>query len=93
MAERVGMRDPVPRVPRRRRPRYLHHQRDGRAQLCQLRKAINTKGSFPNKAAARKLVYLATQTGVPQWTRTRTWTPTLLAFTIHFGDPAPDTAH
>ena len=35
----------------------------------QLRKAIKTKGSFPNEDAARKLVYLALQNAVPQWTR------------------------
>ncbi len=38
----------------------------------QLRKAIKTKGSFPNEDAARKLVYLALQNAAPQWTRTRT---------------------
>ena len=35
----------------------------------QLRKAIKTKGSFPNEDAARKLVYLALQNAVPQWTQ------------------------
>ncbi len=58
----------------------------------QLRKAIKTKGSFPNEDAARKLVYLALQNAVPQWTRTRNWTAALLAFKIHFGDRVPDTA-
>jgi transposase-like protein len=58
----------------------------------QLRKAIKTKGSFPNEDAARKLVYLALQNAVPQWTRTRNWTTALLAFKIHFGDRVPDTA-
>jgi putative transposase len=58
----------------------------------QLRKAIKTKGSFPNEDAARKLVYLALQNAVPQWTRTRNWTVALLAFKIHFGDRVPDTA-
>jgi putative transposase len=58
----------------------------------QLRKAIKTKGSFPNEDAARKLVYLALQNAVPQWTRTRNWTTALLAFKIHFGDRIPDTA-
>jgi len=57
----------------------------------QLRKAIKTKGSFPNEDAARKLVYLALQNAVPQWTRTRNWTTALLAFKIHFGDRVPDT--
>jgi transposase-like protein len=58
----------------------------------QLRKAIKTKGSFPNEDAARKLVYLALQNAVPQWTRTRNWTTALLAFKIHFGDRILDTA-
>jgi putative transposase len=58
----------------------------------QLRKAIKTKGSFPNEDAARKLVYLALQNAVPQWTRTRNWTVALLALKIHFGDRVPDTA-
>jgi putative transposase len=59
----------------------------------QLRKAIKTKGSFPTEDAARKLVYLALQNAVPQWTRTRNWTTALLAFKIHFGDRVPDAAH
>src|SRR3954468_24491983 len=59
----------------------------------QLRKAIKTKGSFPNEDAARKLVYLALQNAVPQWTRTRNWTTALLAFKIHFGERVPDTAN
>jgi len=59
----------------------------------QLRKAIKTKGSFPNEDAARKLVYLALQNATPQWTRTRNWTTALLAFKIHFGDRVPDTAN
>ena len=58
----------------------------------QLRKAIKTKGHFPNEDAARKLVYLALQNAVPQWTQTRNWTVALLAFKIHFGDRLPDTA-
>ena len=56
----------------------------------QLRKAIKTKGSFPTEDAARKLVYLAIQNAVPQWTRTRGWTKALLAFKIHFGDRLPE---
>ncbi len=56
----------------------------------QLRKAIKTKGSFPSEDAARKLVYLAIQNAVPQWTRTRGWTKALLAFKIHFGDRLPN---
>jgi putative transposase len=56
----------------------------------QLRKAIKTKGSFPSEDAARKLIYLAIQNAVPQWTRTRGWTKALLAFKIHFGDRLPN---
>ncbi len=59
----------------------------------QLRKAIKTKGHFPNEDAARKLIYLALINAVPQWTRTRNWTIALLAFKIHFGDRLPDTAN
>jgi putative transposase len=56
----------------------------------QLRKALKTKGSFPNEDAARKLIYLAIQNAVPQWTRTRSWTKALLAFKIQFGDRLPN---
>jgi putative transposase len=56
----------------------------------QLRKAIKTKGHFPNEEAARKLIYLAITNAVPEWTRTRNWTTALLAFKIHFGDRLPD---
>jgi putative transposase len=57
----------------------------------QLRKAIKTKGHFPNEDAARKLIYLAVMNATPQWTRCRNWTTALLAFKIHFGDRLPDT--
>ena len=56
----------------------------------QLRKAIKTKGHFPNEEAARKLLYLAIANAVPAWTKTRNWTAALLAFKIHFGDRLPD---
>jgi putative transposase len=56
----------------------------------QLRKAIKTKGHFPDEDAARKLLYLAIQNAVPAWTSTRNWTTALLAFKIHFGDRLPD---
>jgi putative transposase len=59
----------------------------------QLRKALKTKGHFPNEDAARKLIYLAVSNAVPQWTRCRNWTTALLAFKIHFGDRLPDTAN
>jgi putative transposase len=56
----------------------------------QLRKAIKTKGHFPNEDAARKLLYLAINNAAPGWTKTRNWTAALLAFKIHFGDRLPD---
>jgi putative transposase len=56
----------------------------------QLRKAVKTKGHFPSEDAARKLLYLAIQNAVPQWTRTRGWTKALLAFKIQFGDRLAD---
>jgi putative transposase len=59
----------------------------------QLRKALKTKGHFPNEDAARKLIYLAITNAVPQWTRCRNWTTALLAFKIHFGDRLPDAAN
>jgi transposase-like protein len=46
--------------------------------------------SVPSEDAARKLIYLAIQNAVPQWTRTRGCTKALLAFKIHFGDRRPD---
>jgi putative transposase len=58
----------------------------------QLRKAIKTKGHFPNEDAALKLICLAVTNAVPQWTTTRNWTTALLTFTLHFGDRLPDTA-
>jgi putative transposase len=56
----------------------------------QLRKAIKTKGHFPNEEAAKKLIDLAIVNAVPAWTRTRNWTTALLAFKIHFGDRLPE---
>ena len=56
----------------------------------QLRKAIKTKGHFPNEEAAKKLIYLAIVNAVPAWTRTRNWTTALLAFKIHVGDRLPE---
>ena len=57
----------------------------------QLRKAIMTKGHFPNEDAARKLIYLAVTNAVRcVWTRTRNWTVALLAFKIDFGECVPD---
>jgi transposase-like protein len=51
---------------------------------------VKTKGSFPSEDAARKLIYLAIQNAVPQWTHTRGWTKALLVFKIRFGDRVPN---
>ena len=56
----------------------------------QLRKAIKTKGHFPNEEAAKKLIYLSLMNATPKWTRVAGWTKALLAFKIHFADRLPD---
>ena len=56
----------------------------------QLRKAIKTKGHFPNEEAAKKLIYLSIINATPKWTRVAGWTKALLAFKIHFQDRLPD---
>jgi putative transposase len=56
----------------------------------QLRKAIKTKGHFPNEEAAKKLIYLCLMNATPKWTRVAGWTKVLLAFKIHFEDRLPD---
>ena len=73
---------------------YLHHEAF-EALTRQLRKAIKTKGHFPNEETARKLIYLVVTNAVPQWTRTRNWTTALRddrapRDKIHFGDRLPD---
>ena len=55
----------------------------------QLRKAIKTKGHFPNEEAARKLIYLSITNATPKWTKVAAWTKALLAFKIHFEDRLP----
>jgi putative transposase len=56
----------------------------------QLRKAIKTKGHFPNEEAAKKLIYLSIINATPKWTKVAGWTKALLAFKIHFEDRLPD---
>ena len=56
----------------------------------QLRKAIKTKGHFPNEDAARKLIYLAIERAETKWRSVRAWTSGLAALKIHFGDRLPD---
>ena len=55
----------------------------------QLRKAIKTKGHFPNQDAARKLIYLSINNAQKSWRSTYNWSAALLSFKIHFGDRLP----
>jgi putative transposase len=56
----------------------------------QIRKAIKTRGHFPDEQAATKLIYLAIERAETKWRSVRSWTPALTALKIHFGDRLPD---
>jgi putative transposase len=55
----------------------------------QVRKAIKTRGHFPDEQAATKLIYLAIMRADARWQRNRTWTAPRAALKIHFGDRYP----
>jgi transposase-like protein len=55
----------------------------------QVRKAIKTRGHFPDEQAATKLIYLALIKADAKWQRNRTWTAPRAALKIHFGDRFP----
>jgi len=55
----------------------------------QIRKAIKTRGHFPDEQAATKLIYLAIMRADRKWRRHRTWTAPRAALKIHFGDRFP----
>jgi putative transposase len=55
----------------------------------QVRKAIKTRGHFPDEQAATKLIYLAIIRADAKWQRNRTWTAPRAALKIHFGDRFP----
>ena len=55
----------------------------------QIRKAIKTRGHFPDERAATKLIYLALSKADHKWRRNRTWTAPRAALKIHFGDRFP----
>jgi putative transposase len=55
----------------------------------QVRKAIKTRGHFPDEQAATKLIYLAIVRADAKWQRNRTWTAPRAALKIHFGDRFP----
>lgn len=56
----------------------------------QIRKAIKTRGAFPDEQAATKLIYLAIARAEQSWRRSYSWTAALCALKIHFGDRLPD---
>jgi putative transposase len=56
----------------------------------QIRKAIKTRGHFPDEQAATKLIYLAIQRAETKWRTAYNWTGALRGLKIHFGDRLPD---
>jgi transposase-like protein len=56
----------------------------------QVRKAIKTRGHFPDEQAATKLIYLAIQRSQTKWKKVMHWTAALRALKIHFRDRIPD---
>jgi putative transposase len=55
----------------------------------QIRKAIKTRGHFPDEQAATKLIYLAIEKSEGKWRSNRAWTAARAALKIHFGDRFP----
>ena len=56
----------------------------------QIRKAIKTRGHFPDEQAATKLIYLAIKRAEGKWQQAFNWTAALRGLKIHFGDRLPD---
>jgi putative transposase len=56
----------------------------------QIRKAIKTRGHFPDEQAATKLIYLAIIRSERKWLKAYNWTGALRGLKIHFGDRLPD---
>ena len=55
----------------------------------QIRKAIKTRGHFPDQQAATKLIYLAIIRSEGKWQSNRAWTAARAGLKIHFGDRYP----
>jgi putative transposase len=56
----------------------------------QIRKAIKTRGSFPDEDAATKLIYLAISKAERSWEKAYHWPAAIRAFKIHFTTRIPD---
>ena len=56
----------------------------------QIRKAIKTRGHFPDEQAATKLIYLAIQRAEGKWQQAFNWTAALRGLKIHFGNRLPN---
>ena len=88
LAGLLGARRPVPRAARPlRRAVYTTNTIEGLHR--QIRKAIKTRGHFPDEQSATKLIYLAIMRADHKWRRHRTWTAPRAALKIHFGDRFP----
>jgi putative transposase len=55
----------------------------------QVRKAIKTRGHFPDEQSATKLIYLAIERAEAKWRSNRAWTAARAGLKIHFGDRFP----
>jgi transposase-like protein len=55
-----------------------------------VRKAIKTRGAFPDEQAATKLIWLAITRAETKWRRAYHWTQALAALKIHFENRLPD---
>lgn len=71
-------------------PRPSLSTQQGSAPLNrQVRKAIKTRGHFPDEQAATKLIYLALMRAETKWVKVMRWPSALRALKIHFGDRIP----
>lgn len=56
----------------------------------QIRKAIKTRGHFPDEQAATKLIYLAIARAEGKWQKAFNWTAALRGLKIHFAERLPN---
>src|SRR5437588_9946020 len=89
VAERLGVHDPVPRLPARAASSGVHDERDRSVEPAAAQSDQDER-SFPQRGGRPQADLLAITNAVPAWTRTRNWTTALLAFKIHFGDRLPE---